>query len=625
MTKDNGPDFETLLELIKHTRGFDFTGYKRTTLSRRIQKRMSEIGYEDFAAYADHLESEPGEFQQLFNTILINVTSFFRDPQTWDALRAQVIEPFAENSNQMRIWSAGCASGEETFTIVMLLCETLGEERFKKEVKLYATDADDAALEQARQATYAQKAMDNVPEDLREKYFVPVKHGWMFRNDLRRCVIFGRHDLISDAPISRLDLLVCRNTLIYFNAEAQSRILSRFNFGLKNGGVLFLGKSEMLLTHTRLFTPVDMGARIFRKVTAPDLRERLIASGTARPQPLRLLQVPEMIDQQMQMREVSFEAAAISQIILDRAGVVILANQQARKNLGISENDLGRPIQDLDVSYRPAEIRSRIDEVHTRRETVIIYGVEHQTPAGITYYDIQIEPLEDDGDDIIGVSISFVDVTASHRLRLEVERAQHDLETAYEEMQATNEELETTNEELQSSVEEMETTNEELQSTNEELETLNEELQSTNEELETMNDELRRRTSELNSVNDFMDVVMSSMRSAVVVTDAQMRVQHWNARAQDLWGLRAFEAEGRRLDDLDIGIDLKAFDQSFKGCLQGTGNFDDVVIEAVNRRGKRINVRVSCSRLASKDNTPRGLLVLMEEWDNAGLEPVESA
>jgi two-component system, chemotaxis family, CheB/CheR fusion protein len=267
------------------------------------------------------------------------------------------------------------------------------------------------------------------------------------------------------------------------------------------------------------------------------------------------------------------------------------------------------------VSYRPAEIRSRIDEVHATARPVSIFGVEHPTPQGTIFYDIQIEPLLDEISDIVGIGVSFVDVTASHRLRIEVERAQHDLETAYEEMQATNEELETTNEELQSSVEEMETTTEELQSTNEELETLNEELQSTNEELETMNDELRLRTSELNAANDFMDVVMSSMRNGMIVTDAELHVQHWNTRAEDLWGLRPYEVVGKTVTKLDIGLELKKLEKAFVECLEGEREFDERVVQAVNRRGRTIDVRITCTRLMS-NNTPRGLLIMMEEWND---------
>jgi two-component system CheB/CheR fusion protein len=498
----------------------------------------------------------------------------------------------------------------------MMLAEAMGVERFKRQVKIYATDVDNDALDVARSATYSAKRLEAIPDELRNRYFNETPNGYVFRNDLRRCLIFGRHDLMSDPPISRLDLLICRNTLIYFNAEAQSRILARFNFGLKQDGILFLGKSEMLLTHARLFAPIDVPNRIFRKVSGPDLRDRLMLSPAAGRRVAQAHAViPGFSERQLQMREVSFDGASISQILLDRLGNVILANDQARRNLGIADQDIGRPVQDLEISYRPAEIRSKIDEVHATLEPVAVQGVEHRVNGAVKFYDIQIEPLVENEGDLLGVSVSYVDVTVSHRLRLEVERSQHELETAYEEVQATNEELETTNEELQSAIEELETTNEELQSTNEELETMNEELQSTNEELETMNDEMRRRTHDLNVANEFMDVIMSSMRSAVVVTDAEMRVQLWNYRAEDLWGLRATEVEGKQLTGLDIGLRFDEFSKQLEACLQGHEDFADRAVDAINRRGKPVKVRLSCNRLVSRTNSNRGLLVLMEVSD----------
>ena len=604
--------FEGLLEQLKQSRGFDFTGYKRSTLMRRVQKRMSDVGIKSYNDYADHLEVHPDEFRSLFNTILINVTSFFRDPEAWDVLREKVIAPLAAaEDRQLRVWSAGCASGEETYTLVMLLAEAMGAERFRNNVKVYATDADAEALNVARQARYTTKALEDVPIELRQKYFEPAGHGWVFRGDLRRCVVFGEHDLVQDAPISRIDLLVCRNTLIYFNAETQARILARFHFALTNDGYVFLGRSEMLLSHLRLFQALDMSARIFQKVTNASARDRLLVLAHANNDNDRVDSVRQV---EVDLRDASFAAGRVAQMVVDRSGAVVLANQQARKFFGITQRDIGRPIQDLEVSYRPLEIRSRIDEAYANRRTVELIDVEYQLPHGeYRYYDIQVAPLVENGRDVLGASISYVDVTAHHRLRNELERTSHEVEAAYEELQATNEELETTNEELQSTIEELETTNEELQSTNEELETMNEELHSTNEELETINDELRRRTTELNTVNEFLEAIMTSVHAGVAVADPDMHVTLWNAQAEDLWGLRADEVVGRVLTNLDIGLPLDSLAKPLRACLEGRSEFDQVFLDAVNRRGKSIRCRVSCSRLVTTDNKTRGLIVLMEE------------
>lgn len=279
--RDEDQALESLLDYLRRVRGFDFTGYKRPSLRRRILKRMQVHQIESFEGYWDYLQVHPEEFQILFNTILINVTGFFRDTDTWTFLREQVIPDILQEKNAtapIRIWTAGCASGEESYSIGMLLCEELGLETFHNRVKIYATDIDQEALSQARQAVYTPQEIENIPDELQTKYLEPLPNNcYTFRNEIRRATIFGRHNLIDDAPISRLDLLICRNTLMYFDAETQTRILARFHFALNDNSALFLGKAEMLLGHTRLFTPISLQHRIFRKVTSVNPRHRILA------------------------------------------------------------------------------------------------------------------------------------------------------------------------------------------------------------------------------------------------------------------------------------------------------------------------------------------------------------
>jgi two-component system, chemotaxis family, CheB/CheR fusion protein len=266
---DTTRELEALLDYLKRSRGFDFTGYKRSSLARRIQKRMQMVGIERYSDYLDYLEVRPDEFSHLFNMILINVTAFFRDPPAWDYLSEEILPRIlADKGPQdlIRVWSAGCASGEEVYSLAMVLAEAVGLEGMRERVKIYATDADEEALTTARHATYSQRDLQAVPPNLLEKYFEKASQRCLFHKDLRRSVIFGRHDLIQDAPISRVDLLVCRNVLMYLNAETQGRILDRFHFALQHGGFLFLGKAEMLLTHANTFTPVDLKRRFFVKV-----------------------------------------------------------------------------------------------------------------------------------------------------------------------------------------------------------------------------------------------------------------------------------------------------------------------------------------------------------------------
>jgi len=230
---------------------------------------------------------------------------------------------------------------------------------------------------------------------------------------------------------------------------------------------------------------------------------------------------------------------------------------------------------------------------------------------------VQVVPLIEGGTVLLGVSVAFVDVTRFQRLQADLEGANQELETAYEELQSTNEELETTNEELQSTIEELETTNEELQSTNEELETMNEELQSTNEELETINTELRRRTDELNDVNAYMASILTSLKLAAVVLDREMRIRVWNRKAEDLWGLRTDEVAGQPLLNQDIGLPVEKLKVPVKSCLDGREEYQEVVLDARNRRGKAIQCRVTCTPLMGMEKDIRGVILLMEEWGGA--------
>src|SRR5918992_2456318 len=262
-------EFEHLLKYLGQSRGFDFTGYKRPSLMRRVTQRMHTVNVEEFGDYVEYLEVHPEEFTFLFNAILINVTSFFRDEVAWKCLAESVLPGLVSSKSKdepIRIWSAGCATGEEAYSIAMITAEALGKEGFRKRVKIYATDADEEALLIARQGTYTAKEIQGVPIELRERYFEIVAGRHFFNTELRRTVIFGRHDLIQDAPMSRLDLLLCRNVLMYLIPEIQRQVLSRFNYALNQDGYLFLGKAETLLLQSSLFVPIALKHPIFSKI-----------------------------------------------------------------------------------------------------------------------------------------------------------------------------------------------------------------------------------------------------------------------------------------------------------------------------------------------------------------------
>ena len=589
---------ERLLQHLRTTRGFDFTGYKTSSLTRRIRKRMEAAHSATFDEYRRYLDATPDEFGELFNTILINVTGFFRDPDTWSRLTEAVIPQIAgepDSDDPIRVWVAGCATGEEAFTIAILLCEALGDDAYRRRVKIYATDVDQEAITEARHGRYPKrKITEDVSEELVDRYFEPDGAYLMFRKDLRRTVIFGHHDLVQDPPISRIDLLSCRNTLMYFNHAAQARILANLRFALRPHGYLLLGQSEALATRNQEFSAVDLKSRIFRRT--PTRRERAVSDNPRPAPPTPAVPDPPHSD----MRSLGFELGTSAQILLDMGGKLLAANHHARSLFGLSTRDIGRQVQDLELSYRPLELRSRLDALYAERHPVAVRGVDWLRGPEATWFDVLLHPIISRAGVLEGSSVTFVDVTPQHRLQEELQGSRVQLETAYEE--------------LQSAVEELETTNEELQSTNEELETTNEELQSTNEELETINDELRQRTIELNEINNFLEAILTSLNSAVVVVDRDVRIQVWNRHAQELWGLRPDEVEGEHLMNLDIGLPVERLHQPIRACLAGEPA-QPMTMPAVNRRGRAVNCVVRVTPLLGTDDDVIGVIVLMDAHD----------
>ncbi|MYW64660.1 PAS domain-containing protein [Streptomyces sp. SID8379] len=610
--RDAEPDeeLEDLLEFLRDARGFDFTGYKRSSLGRRIRKRMADIGIESYSDYRDQLETNTDEFSSLFNTILINVTSIFRDADAWTYLQREVLPELLAQlgaEEEIRVWSAGCSSGEEAYSLAIMFAEALGLDEALTRVKIYGTDVDDEALRDARSGLYPARTLEPLSAELRDKYFEQNGSQYSFRSDLRRRVIFGRHDITRDAPISRLDLLVCRNALMYFNVEAQTQIIDRFHFALREGGFLFLGKAEMLLNDADRFDVVSMRQRIFRRRPG----------GHATPyQPtgvkLRTGFGGEMqsVARNRQLRDLILDSSPGAALAVDTEGIVVFINHHARAQFGLTASDVGRPFQDLEVSYRPVELRSLIDQATHERRTLRINGAERRSGEDLQYFDILVQPLAGTGGLSAATNITFTDVTVATQLKAEVKRVREDLETAYEELQSTNEELETTNEELQSSIEELETTNEELQSTNEELETTNEELQSGNEELETMNEEMRIRSEELDEARAFLEGVLTSIAAAVVVLDKDLTVKSWNRGAADLWGLRADEASEQPFFGLDFGLPTGRLRPVVEDCIKTRKRGLPVEIAAVNRLGRSIVCTVHCSPF---DGHRGGVVLLMEE------------
>jgi two-component system CheB/CheR fusion protein len=609
--KASDPELEDLIHHLQKTRQIDFRGYKRTSLRRRILQRMEQVGCANFESYRTFVDANPQEFSDLLNTVLINVTSFFRDPDAWAVLSNEVIPQIVERRKEgqaIRIWSVGCATGQEPYSAAMLFSEAMGVDGFCNNVKIYANDLDEAALRMARLATYSVREVEGVPPDLLGKYFEHINGHYTFHRELRKCVIFGRHNIVNDAPISRIDLLICRNLLIYLDAPTQGVVLPRLHYALNPDGVLFLGKAETQLARSKLFEPVNVKSRLFRKVTSEWQRSR---GGTLSANTSANL---TRKSSQMRLLEAIVDGSATAYVAVGLDGQVMLANAMARRLLEIGTADIGKPFQDLPVSYRPAELRSRIDEVQASNRSIRLENQNyHRPPAEPIWLTIDISPIYGDDGKMMAILLGFNNTTRPYLLQHELEATQETLETTVEELQSANEELETTNEELQSTNEELETTNEELQSTNEELETTNEELRSTNEQLEVTNDEMRRQSDEAAEYRSYAEAVLRSMDIGVIVLDQDMKVRSWNRWSENTWGLRSEEVLGQRLSAIDIGLPVLKLSGEIQRVLKGEMRQPAVEFKALDRRGRLMDSRVLLLPLLYAPNDVCGIVLIIED------------
>lgn len=535
--------FHELLEMLSTTYGFDFREYKEGSLARRIRTRMSQIRIDDFVTYGQHLAENPDEHVALFNTVLINVTGFFRDPEAWTILAEDVIPRIVANardSRSIRVWSAGCSSGEEPFSVAMLLAEHLGERASEYHIKVYGTDIDEEALVTARQGLYRLEQIKDVPADLLDRYFTRDGQLYRFRRDLRRWCIFGAHNLTQAPPLSHIDLLLCRNVLIYFTSDLQGRILARFHYALREDGHLFLGRSESLLARSRLFSARHLKWRLFQRLPTTGrqasavLPGRELEPGTGNAEPMG-----REAGAALGRAQQAIEAMPAAVMIIDMTDTVLTWNLAAEQLFDVPiGNAVARKFRDLDVSYRIEGLRARIEDVKARHAGVSMENVAFTRRDGTPVHaDIAIRALTE-GQRQIGVLVFAVEATEHARLREQMTRVAEQHATAIEELQSTNEELETTNEELQS--------------TNEELETTVEELQAANTELAALNREMETRTAEQTQLEAQHRGIIDAIPQGVVTLDRGGIVRSWNSAAEQMWLVRSEHAVGSEFFSLPI-------------------------------------------------------------------------
>src|SRR3989441_1130410 len=558
----NAETVEQILERIRATRNFDFRHYKRPTLHRRIERRMAERRCKTAAEYLVLLDRDPSEYDALIAAMLIKVTGFFPGAETWTPLSEKVIpQPPTEKrpGEEIRVWCAASATGEEAFSIAILLAEAMGPAFQNQEVKIFGTDADEKAIAFARRGVYSREQVKSVPPEMLKTWFVEDPTGWSVRKEIRRTVVFGVNNLVSDAPISRLDLLLCRNVFIYLDGALQKRVLTRFHHALRRHGLLVLGKSELIPFAGKIFESVDQQRRIYRKDGRRDAavaQERLVSLLEQKSMALAVDEGRPDLTTVDQFHRDIVQSLRVPMVATAPDGTILRWNAGATALWGRSEGELtGKKLAALTLPGLPGELlveksaAVREGKSEVERSRAILHRGGDRPPVELG---VEVSTLRDTGGETSGLVYTVHDLTTFAEMERDLRKsteerdaALEELQSLNEELQSANEEMETTNEELQSANEELQTTNEELQSTNEELETTNEELQSTNAELDATNHELAHRTEELNSLAFIQRVTIRSLNAAVILLDANGRITMWNLAAERLLGVPEDEAMGQ--------------------------------------------------------------------------------
>lgn len=556
--------------LLRAQVGHDFSQYKPSTLNRRIERRMAVQQIDNLEEYVRYLQHTPVEVEALFRDLLIGVTSFFRDPKAFTVLEEQVLPAlFAskKEGDKIRIWSPGCSTGEEAYSIAILFQESMERLKQNFKVQVFATDIDSQAIATARMGVYPASISTDIQPDRLVRFFEAEPDGKVYRisKSIRDMLIFSEHDVIKDPPFSRLDLISCRNLLIYMNVELQKKLIHLFHYALNPDGFLFLGTSETVGDHNDLFVAMDRKEKFYQRKKNIHGIERIGISNFAPPMTAMDIILPraegkEVLLQKASLRELT-EQALLKQVVPSAAlvtmnGTILYIHGRTGMYLEPPEGEIGSlNILKMARQGLQRELTTSLHKAARTKKSVFCPGLRVKTNGDFTTVNLTISPvaanhtvnheellylviLEDaplsgiiSGDHATRISEQPPDVNE------QIAALRQEMKAKEEYLQITKEELETSNEELKSSNEEMQSVNEELQSTNEELETSKEELQSVNEELATVNAELQNKVTDLSRANNDMNNLLAGTGIGTIFVDHQLRILRFTPAATKIINL----------------------------------------------------------------------------------------
>jgi two-component system CheB/CheR fusion protein len=563
-----------ILATVRSHTGHDFSLYKKTTLNRRIEKRMNLHGLDDVAAYARFLKEHGEEVQALFKDLVIRVTNFFRDPEAFETLREKLLPKYLEDKPQgypVRMWVPGCGTGEEAFSIAIILMECVEELKQDLTVQIFGTDIDEDAISHARAGFYSNNIAGDVNPDRLRKFFVKEEEGYRVKKEIREMVIFAAQDMIKDPPFTKLDLLSCRNLLIYLEPELQNKLLPLFHHSLKPEGFLFLGSSETIGQSVDLFEVIDRKWKFFKsKKTAPTLQEELWTSlpwahASVPRGEMEELKKTKPIDMGAFAQRTLLDTFAPPSVIVNEKAEILYVHGQTGKYLEPAPGQASLNVLDMAREGIKYELRSGIHHAVTKAKERRYLGLQVKTNGDYQPINLTIKPLTRGKENQGLVMVAFEDVFTDKPLPKQkrprllgkpgkrIEELGQELAYTRESLQATVEELQAANEELKSTNEELQSTNEEFQSTNEELETSREELQSVNEELVTLNSELQTKIDQLSQTENDMKILLDSTNIGIIFLDRSLCIKRFTSEATKMFNLIPSDI-GRPMHDIRSNV-----------------------------------------------------------------------
>jgi len=640
-----GAGLNSIFQLLHRSTGLDFSHYRQTTILRRIQRRMVVHKVDRLKDYVKYIQTHPEEIKALYQDMLINVTSFFRNPKVFDSLKTEIFPEILKNwrpEATIRVWTPACASGEETYSMAIALLEFLGDKVAQTPVQFFGTDVSESSVAKARGGVYPENIQQDVSPERLGRFFVKVEGGYRISKNIRDMCIFAQHNVLNDPPFSQMDLICCRNLLIYLEPVLQNKVIALFHYAARPGGYLVLGTSEGVGTGTNLFTPVDRAHKIFLKKTTglrqpvtfslshPGERTEYASMRIPTKQPesawnyleaqkefdRRLLSqyspATVFVNEDLEIIHTRGNVSRYLKLAPGRASLSIL--KMAREGLLLDlRNAIGKAKKDS-VPVRKSNVRMKNGNGDGKSEE---RSSRRSHPERIVRF--EVVPVSIGNLKELYYMIVFQDETSesprardSQRVRTEreseassahVAKLEQELAAAKEYLQSVIETQEATNEELQSANEEILSSNEELQSTNEELETAKEELQSANEELTTVNDELRSRNVEITQVNNDLTNLFGSIDIAVVMIGSDLTIRRFTPKAQKYLGLIPGDL-GRPLLNINPTIEIPDFQAL---VLQVMSTFRPVEKELKDKKGGSCQLRILPYRTA--DNKIDGAVI----------------